>query len=210
MKHHAEPDHHGDAGGEQLPKEIGRAACDTKAEPEKRTEEHGDGEHADKPPLLTDRRENEIRVRVRQIAELLLALPDSHTQQLPRPDPGERLLDLPRGFVGRRAGIQEREDPRDPVLRGGDGAEQQRACRRSEHEEVADARAGREQDAAGQHRNEQRHRQVRLEKDQPGHRQENHNERQNTPLEVAQLLTLFRREHRAPHHDGKLGQLRGL
>src|ERR1041384_1737667 len=99
MEHHAEPDHHTDPGREQLAERILRVARDAEAEPDERAEQQRDREHAEEAPLLSNRRENEIGVRIRQVAELLLALAESGAEQLAGPDSGERLLHLPRRFL---------------------------------------------------------------------------------------------------------------
>src|SRR5712692_4428603 len=139
MQHDTEPDHHADSGREQLPEGVPGIARDTEAEPDERAEQQRDREHAEEAPLLANGRENEIGVRVWQVAELLLALSESGAEQLPRPDTGERLLYLPRGFLGCRAGVQECQHPRDSVLRGGDGTEQQRSRSDTEGEEMPNA-----------------------------------------------------------------------
>src|SRR5467141_2373573 len=126
MKDDTETDHHADAGGEELAERIRRIARDAKAEPHEGAEQQCDREHAEETPFLSDRREDEIGVRVRQVAELLLALSESRTEELPRPDAGERLLHLPRGFLRRSAGVQERQHARDSILRGRDGAKEER------------------------------------------------------------------------------------
>src|SRR5206468_4253071 len=99
MEHHAEPDHHADAGREQLAERIRRVARDAEAEPDERAEQQGDRQHPEEAPLLSNRRENEIGVRIRQVAELLLALAEARAEELARPDTGERLLHLPRRFL---------------------------------------------------------------------------------------------------------------
>ena len=55
--------------------------------------EHDD-EHADEAPLLADGAEEEVGVGVRQVAELLLALPEAGAEEAARADPDERLMDL--------------------------------------------------------------------------------------------------------------------
>src|SRR6266566_7070489 len=102
-------------------------ARDTEAEPDERAEQQRDREHTEEAPLLANRREDKIGIRVRQVAELLLALSESGAEQLPRPDARERLLHLPGRFLWCRTRVQERQHPRDPVLCGRDGAEQQRS-----------------------------------------------------------------------------------
>src|SRR5438876_12415435 len=107
MDDDAEPDHHADSGREQLPEGVLGMARDTKAEPDERAEQQRNGEHAEEAPLLANRREDEIGVRVRQVAELLLALSESGAEQLPCPDARERLLHLPGRFLWCRTRVQE-------------------------------------------------------------------------------------------------------
>src|SRR5438034_7039870 len=141
MEYHAQTDHHADAGREELPERIRRMARDAKAKPDECAEQQGDREHAEEAPFLSDRREDEIGVRVREVAELLLALSESGAEQLPRPDPGERLLHLPGRFLRRGTRVQKCQHPRYPVLRGRDGAEEERRRGDTECEEMPDARA---------------------------------------------------------------------
>ena len=135
---------------------------------------------------------------------------EAGSQELARADAGERLLDLPCRFRRSGAWIQERQHAREPILCRGHRAEEQRARRDAQGQEVPDLRPRREHHAAGEQRHEQRHREMRLEKDQTGHRHENDDERQHALLELAQLLTLFGGEHGAPHHDRELRELGGL
>ena len=84
------------------PNGSGRGARDPEAEPaEQREQEHHD-EHADESPLLADGAEEEIGVRVRQIAELLLSLAEAGAEQAARADADERLMDLEAGLGRRR------------------------------------------------------------------------------------------------------------
>ena len=64
-------------------------------------------QHAEESPLLADRAEQEIGVGVRQIAELLLALPEAGAEEPARADPDERLVDLEAGLGGGVARIEE-------------------------------------------------------------------------------------------------------
>ncbi len=70
-------------------------ARDAEPQPHERAEQERDRDHADKPPLLTDRRENEVGVRIRQIAEFLLALPKPRAEQLARADATPRARKCP-------------------------------------------------------------------------------------------------------------------
>src|SRR3989454_12495058 len=80
-------DQGGEPHGEQPPERIARGPCDPEPEPDERAEQEEDDDHADESPLLADGRENEIRVRVREVAELLLSLPQPYAEQPARPDP---------------------------------------------------------------------------------------------------------------------------
>ena len=72
---------------------------------------------------------------------------------------------------------------------------------------MSDARAGGEQHAPGENRDEQRHRQMGLEEDQCDHGNENDDEGQHAALKVAKLIALLRREHGTPDDDRELRQL---
>src|SRR5207302_7440288 len=106
VEHDAQADHDADARREELAEWIRRVARDAEADPHEGAEEQRDREHADEAPFLTDRREDEIGIRVRKIAELLLTLSKADTEQPPCPDARQRLLHLPRRFRRRRARIQ--------------------------------------------------------------------------------------------------------
>ena len=168
-------------------------------------------QHADEAPLLADRGEDEIGVGVRQVAELLLALADPHAEQPPRADADERLVHLPGRLGGRAARIQEREHARQPVLRGGHRAEHERGGPDGEQQEVADLRARREQHDPGEQRDEQRHREIGLEEDEPDERCRRSRASGSTPRRKLRIsVALLGREHRRPDHHGDLGELGGL
>ena len=132
---------------------------------------------------------------------------EARAEELARPDTGERLLHLPRRFLRCGAGVEKRQHAGHPVLRGCDGAEQQRRRGDAQGQKMPDACARGEEYAAAENRHEDRHRQMRLEKDEADHRQEDHDERQQALLEVAHLLALLGGQHGAPHHHGELRQL---
>src|SRR5205807_6960894 len=90
VERRGDADQRGEPDREQLPEGITCGARDPKPEPHERAEQREDDEYADEPPLLADRRKDEIRVRVGELAELLLPLPQAHTEQPPRPAAAER------------------------------------------------------------------------------------------------------------------------
>ena len=207
MQRRGDADQRRETDGEQLAEGIGGAARDAEADPHERPKAQHHAEHAEEAELFTDRGEDEVGVRIGEIAELLLALAEPDAEQLSRAEPDERLSDLPARFLGGRPGVQERQHACHAVLRGGDGAEQQRQRSGADEEEVADAGAGGEHDDADQHRHEHRHGEIGLEKDEPRDGSDDHEERQHTELEGADLLALLGRERRGPHDEGELGQL---
>src|SRR5437660_12826563 len=123
VERRGDADQRGEPDREKLAERITRGARDPKPEPHERAEQREDDEYADEPPLLADRRKDEIRVRVGEIAELLLPLPQAHTEQPPRSDADERLLHLPGRLLRPRARRQKGQHPRDAVLRRADPAE---------------------------------------------------------------------------------------
>src|SRR5437588_5359709 len=143
------PDQGGEPHGQELAERVTRRKGDAEAEPHERAEQHEQGEHAQETPFLTDGRENEVGVGIRQVAELLLALPEADAEQPSRPDADERLVDLPGGFGGSAPGIEKRDHPRQAVLRTGDGAEHERRRHHGQGEKVPDSRGRREPDDPG-------------------------------------------------------------
>src|SRR5207244_4058562 len=109
---------------QQLAERLARRPRDAEPEPNERAEQDEDPEDAQEAPLLTDGREDEIGVGVREVAELLLSLSQPHAEQPPGADPDERLVDLPRRIGPRAARIQERDHASEPVWRAGDGDEE--------------------------------------------------------------------------------------
>src|SRR5438128_2564416 len=192
---------------QQLAERLARRPRDAEPEPNERAEQDEDPEDAQEAPLLTDGREDEIGVGVREVAELLLSLSQPHAEQPPGADPDERLVDLPRRLGRRAARIQERDHASEPVLRARDGAEEHRRGRQPEREEVPDTRAGGEQHDAREQGHEQRHREVRLEKDQGDHGRQHDDERQQPVLKGPDALALLGGEHRGPEDDPELGEL---
>src|SRR2546422_604463 len=130
---------------EQLPEQIARRPRDPEAEPHERAEQDEDDHYPEEPPLLADRREDEIGVGVREVAQLLLPLPQPHAEQPPRADSHERLVHLPGRFGGRAARSQEGEHPGDPVLRARHRTEGERRAHDAEYEEVSDPGSRREE-----------------------------------------------------------------
>ena len=91
-----EADRRGQAHGEILAKGVGGRLGDPKPEPAEQGKQGNDYQDAEKSPFLTDGAEQEVGIGVRQIAQLLLAFPESDAEDLPRSDPYQRLLDLVR------------------------------------------------------------------------------------------------------------------
>src|SRR2546429_1976037 len=142
VQHRGDPDHPRESHREQPAERIAGRLRHAEAEPGERAEQHDEREHAEKAPLLADRRENEVGIGVGQVAELLLPLAQSDAEQAPRAHPDERLVHLPRRLGGRAPGVQERDDAGETVLRARHRAEQDGCCYDGNREEVADARAG--------------------------------------------------------------------
>src|SRR5262245_12740240 len=99
MHERGEPNRRGEPHREVLPERIGRRACDTKPEPAEEGEEGDDDEDADEAPFLADRAEQEVRIGVGQIAQLLLALPESRAEDAARAESHQRLVDLKAGIA---------------------------------------------------------------------------------------------------------------
>src|SRR5438477_188308 len=210
VQRRGDSDQSGEPHREQLAERVARRPRDAEPEPHERPEQYEQRQDSQESPLFTDRREDEIGVGIRQVAEFLLALSEADAEQPSRPDADERLMHLPRRFGGGASGIEKRDHPGQPILRARDRAEQERRRRHREREKVADAGAGREQDDPGEQRHEQRHREVRLEKDQRQERCQHDDEGQQAVLERADALAFFRREHGGPDHHRELGKLGGL
>ena len=75
-------------------------------------------------------------------------------------------MDLETAFEAPFAGIQEREQPGQPVLRVADLVKDEQHRRDAEQHEVPDLGAGREEDHAAEHGHERGHREIRLEQDE--------------------------------------------
>src|SRR5438046_3989066 len=101
VQHRGDPDHSRKSDRQQPAERIAGRLRNAEAEPRERAEQHDECEHAEKAPLLADRRENEVGIGVGQVAELLLPLAQSDAEQAPRAHPDERLVHLPRRLRGR-------------------------------------------------------------------------------------------------------------
>src|SRR5829696_4513255 len=118
-----------------------RIGCRPRDPETKPTEEGEQGNHhanTRKPPFLTDGAEEEVRVRVREISELLLAFSKADPEQLARTDPDQRLIDLKTGFRGGVAGIQEGQHAGETILHVADLMEHQNHPDAGDQAEVAD------------------------------------------------------------------------
>src|SRR3954454_2890293 len=102
-----EPDGGGQSHGQILAEWIGRGARDPKPQPAEESEERHYDANTDEAPLFPDRAEQEIRVGVGEIPQLLLALAEAHTEQLTRPDADQRLMNLEPGLRRGSARVQE-------------------------------------------------------------------------------------------------------
>src|SRR3989454_3752522 len=83
VQHRGDPDHPRKSHREQPAERIAGRLRDAEAEPRERAEQHDECEHAEKAPLLADRRENEVGIGVGQVAELLRS--EEHTSELQSP-----------------------------------------------------------------------------------------------------------------------------
>src|SRR5438067_1104490 len=145
VERRGEGDQRGQPHGQELPEPVARRPGDAEPQPRERAEQHHDHENADEAPLLADRTEDEIRVGIRQIPELLLPVPQAHAEQPSRADADERLVHLPRRFRRRAPRTEKRDHPGQPVSRAGHGSKEERRGHDAEYEEMADARTGGEQ-----------------------------------------------------------------
>ena len=96
-------------------------------------------QHAGEAPLLADGAEEEVRVRIGQIAQLLLPLPEPGAEEPARSDPDERLIDLEARLGGRVAGIEEGQHPGKAILGVADLVEHQDHRQPAQQDEVTDA-----------------------------------------------------------------------
>src|SRR5215472_10417898 len=88
-----------DAGREIETESVFGCGCDADAAICEREEEQEHRGRADKAELLTDDRVDEIRIRLRQVAELLTALPESNPEDTARSERVERLYDVVTGAL---------------------------------------------------------------------------------------------------------------
>src|SRR5216110_2120325 len=103
-RHHSEHDskinqrlaqhHRGDSQRQQPPEFVRRAEGSTHPAPAIDHKERDDSDCSEKAQLLADHRINKIRVRFRQIKELLFALHQTHACESARADSDERLKKL--------------------------------------------------------------------------------------------------------------------
>src|SRR5581483_3991336 len=97
------------------PKDVRRPDGD--ADP--RVEQHAEGQEndqlADEPELLAEDREDEVRVRVRNVHPFLAARAESDAEPAAGPQGDQRLLQLVPRAQRIRARVEEREEPGPPV-----------------------------------------------------------------------------------------------
>ena len=141
-------------------------------------------DRADEPELLAEDREDEVRVRLGEVEELLLRLPESSPQKPPAAEREVGLDDLEPGPPRVRPGVEEREDPPEAVGRHPDGHDDDRDGQGADQPEVCEPRPGDEDHAEDHADDGHRRAEVRLEEDQPGHPAGHDQGRDDAPPQV--------------------------
>src|SRR5260221_14294491 len=128
---------------------MGRGRADAEAEPAEEGEEQGDHHDAGEAPLLPDRAREEIRIRIREIAHLELAVSEPEPERATRAESEQRLTELEAPLPAR---LEEAAEPLEPVRLRPDQGDAGEEPRHAEQEEVPDPGAGGEEDHAADER----------------------------------------------------------
>src|SRR2546427_9938097 len=115
---------------------MGGAQPHAKAPPHEDGEERDDRQGADEPELLTDDGEDEVRVRLRQVEELLLRLADAAAQEAAATQRQPRLDDLKSAAARIAPRVEERRDAAQPIGREPDGQWEERQRRADDEAQV--------------------------------------------------------------------------
>src|SRR5439155_289768 len=129
-------DQDGDPERQVAAEGIGRPQSDPEPAPDQNDEEGDDGRGADEAQLLADDREDEIRVRFREVEELLAGRADALAEDPPVAEREPGLDDLKAAPARIRPRVEERDDAAQPVRRGPDRHHEEHA---REDEEGEDA-----------------------------------------------------------------------
>src|SRR2546428_7344523 len=139
-------DEHGDLE-RQVPAEgVGRPQPDPEPAPDQNDEERDDGRGAHEAQLLGDDREDEIRVRFREVEELLAGRADALTENPAVAEREPRLDDLEPAAARVRPRVEERDDAPQPVRRRPDRHHERRQREREDEAQGPDSAAREEQE----------------------------------------------------------------
>ena len=189
---------------------VGRLARDIERTADEQREEADDGDHADEAELFGQHREHEVRVRLREVEELLHARPEADPEPLAAPDRDQRLHELEAAVERVLPGVAEGREAAHAVGRG-DG-EQRHAGHGDQHrdEQVVEPHAGEEQDREARGHQHGRGSEIGLREQQHGRRAQ-HGHRLHESLEAgAQLVGPAHRVARdvgEQHHAREFGHL---
>ena len=160
------PDGGGQPHREILAERIGDRPSDSETEPAEQGKQGNHDADTEKSPFLTDRAEEKIRVRVREVPELLLAFAKADSEQLARANPHQRLMDLKASFRRCVPGIKEGQHTGETILDIANLMEDQNHPHTGDQNEMPDLGSGGEQHEAAEQRHQRSHREVGLQQDQ--------------------------------------------
>ena len=199
-----------DAGRDEL--RVGRLGRLRGAQPavgDHPVEEHQD-RHADDAQLLADHREDEVRVGLGQVEDLLHRLARAQAEQPARTQRDLPLHRLEARVGGMRPGVQERRQPRAAVGLEQREQEDEPGRARRQRPQVAHRHARRDEHRRHREPDDERGPQVRLRRDEQRRRARDQQERADDPLERLQALRLPREQPRCVEDERELHDLAGL
>src|SRR6266508_401384 len=187
-------DQHGDPERQVRAEGVRRPQPDPQPAPDQNDEERDDGRRAHEAQLLGDDREDEIRVRFREVEELLAGRADALAENPAVAEREPRLDDL---------------ESADARVRP-DRHHERRQRKREDEAQVPDSAAREEQEREREGDERQAIAEVRLREDERG-QEAGHRERRHEPAaELGDRLALAREKRGEIEHERELGQLRRL